>query len=160
MNTKRNEFTLTYFQGKVWAIGGYNHSNDTDTWLDTIETFDVTKNKWKTSNLRLLTERSGHSAVAYHKKLLVIGGDSNFRIISSVEVYSSETNQFSFVAPMNIPRCYFGCCVVNSSLYVIGGILDDDTLTDEVEIYDIEKDEWRRGPSLPLKLANFACSNT
>ena len=60
---------------------------------------------------------------------------------------------------MNIPRIGFGCCVVNSSLYVIGGSLDYDTLTDEVEIYDIEKDEWRRGPSLPLKLAELACSN-
>ena len=127
MNTKRSEFTLTYFQGKVWAIGGFNHSNDTDTWLDTIETFDITKNKWKTSNLRLLTERSGHSTVAYDKKLFVVGGDKKDSFLASVEVYSSETNQFSFVASMNIPRCYFGCCVVNSSLYVIGGSLDYET---------------------------------
>ena len=158
MNTKRSECTLTYFQGKIWAIGGFN---DVDKWLDTIETFDITQNRWTTSNLRLLTERAGHGTVAYDKKLFVVGGGYEESIFSSVEVYSSETNQFSFVASMNIPRCNFGCCVVNSSLYAMGGSsLDYDAPTDEVEMYDVEENKWRRGPSLPLKLADFACSET
>ena len=160
MNTKRFEFTLTYFQGKIWAIGGCNNSNEFGTWLDTIETFDITQNKWKTSNLRLLTNRCGHSTVAYDEKLFVIGGDSKEHVLSSVEVYSSKTNQFSFVAKMNIPRFNFGCCIVNSNLYVIGGCLSDDTQTNKVEIYDFENNKWRKGPKFPLKLYGFACTTT
>ena len=160
MKNKRVDFTLTYFEGKIWAIGGYNYTNGTGTWLDTIETFDITQNKWTTSNLKLQSKRSGHSTVAYDKKLFVIGGGNEQHIISSVEVYSSKTNQFSFVAEMNIPRFSFGCCIVDSSLYVIGGYIDYKTSTDTVEIYDFEKNEWRRGPSLPLKLHDFACTNT
>ena len=160
MNTKRLELTLTYFQGKIWAIGGYNKLNGTEAWLDTIETFDITQNKWTTSHLKLQTKRCGHSTVAYDKKLFVIGGASERHIISSVEVYSSKTNQFSFVANMNFPRSNFGCCIVDSSLYVIGGLLNLKNSTDTVEIYDFERNEWKSGPSLPLKFCCFACSNT
>ena len=160
MNNKRVNFTLTYFQGEIWAIGGYNSLYGSDTWLDTIEKFDIIQNKWTTSHLKLLTKRCGHSTVAYDQKLFVIGGGSERHVISSVEVYSSKTNQFSFVAEMNIPRYNFGCCIVNLSLYVIGGCLDDETYTNKVEIYDFKKNEWREGPSLPLKLFDFACTNT
>ena len=160
MNTKRVELTLTYFQGKIWAIGGCNYTNLFGTYLETIETFDLAINKWTTSSLKLLTKRCGHSTVAHDKKLFVIGGNSEEHTISSVEVYSSKTNQFSFVAEMNIPRYNFGCCIVNLSLYVIGGCLDDETYTNNVEIYDFKKNEWREGPSLPLKLFDFACTNT
>ena len=128
--------------------------------MKSIEIFDLIQNKWTTSNLRLLTKRCGHSTVAYDEKLFVIGGHSKEHVLSSVEVYSSKTNQFSFVAKMNIPRFNFGCCVVNSNLYVIGGILSDDTETNKVEMYDFEKNKWRKGPSLPLKLYGFACTTT
>ena len=110
--------------------------------------------------MKLLTKRFGHSTVVYDKKIFVIGGASEQHNISSVEVYSSKTNQFSFVAEMKIPRCNFGCCIVDSSLYVIGGSLDYESSTDTVEIYDFEKNKWRKGPSLPLKLCLFGCSNT
>ena len=161
MNTKRFQLTLTYFQEKIWAVGGFNNSNGTYTWLDTIETFDITQNKWTTSHLKLLTKRCGHRAVAYDEKLFVIGGDSEEHVISSVEVYSSKTNQFSFVAAMNIPRFNFGCCIVDSRLYVIGGSFNSDgSPTDTVEIYDFEKNKWKSGPSLPMKLHDFACTNT
>ena len=160
MNTKRLEFTLTYFQGKIWAIGGFNYSNDNETWLDTIETFDLAINKWATSHLRLLTKRCGHSTVAYDKKLFVVGGDSERHTIPSVEVYSSETNQFSFVSEMKIPRFNFGCCIINSSLYLIGGSLNYESSTNAVEIYDLEKNEWKIGPSLPLNLVQFSCTSS
>ena len=160
MNTKRVELTLTYFQGKIWAIGGYNRLNDTNTWLDTIETFDLAQNKWTVSHLRLLTKRCGHSTVAYDKKLFVVGGESKQHTIPSVEVYSSITSQFSFVSEMKIPRYNFGCCIVNSSFYVIGGSLNHESSTNEVEIYDPEKNEWKRGPSLPFNLFKFSCANS
>ena len=48
-------------------------------------------------------------------------------------------------------------------MYVIGGIVDTENDkeidTEDVEIYDIENDVWENGPSLPLPLAAFGCSN-
>ena len=159
MNAKRCRFALIYFQYKIWAIGGYSNN----THLDTIETFDLAENKWTTINTKLLSKRGGHSAVVHNKKFYVIGGTNNdAEVVSSIEVYSSETNQFSFVKSMNFRRSNFGCCILSSKLYVIGGNLDSDCnkRTDEVEIYDIAKDVWEKGPSLPLKLAAIGCSST
>ena len=159
MNIKRSAFSLIYFQDKIWAIGGYSGK----TRLDTIETFDLAENKWTTIDTKLLSRRASHSAVVHNKKFYVMGGVNNgYKVLSSVEVYSSETNQFSFVRPMNLRRADLRCCIVNSSVYVIGGFVhwENKKITDQVEIYDIEQDVWEKGPSLPLKLAGIGCSAT
>ena len=157
MNTKRSSLSLIYFQDKIWAIGGLSNGIT----FDTIETYDLSENKWTIIDTKLSSERCGHSAVVNNNKFFVIGGDSYNGTLSSVEVYSSETNQFSFVASMNIGRANFGCCIVNSKLYVIGGVVDTEKFigTDDVEIYDIENDVWENGPSLPLPFAGMGCSN-
>ena len=158
MNTKRGMFALIYFQNKIWAIGGYSGKN----FLNTIETYDLAKNIWTTIDTKLLSKRDGPSATVHNTKVFVIGGCNTGGVLSSIEVYSSETNQFSFVNSMSLSRTNFGCCIVNSSIYVIGGILDTGKkiITDEVEIYDIENDVWEKGPSLPLKLTAVGCSST
>ena len=157
MNTKRDAFALIYFQDKIQAIGDWSNEKI----IDTIETYDLGENKWTTIDTKLLTKRIGHSAVVHNTRFFVIGG-ANVQILSSVEIYSSETNQLSFVSSMNLSRADFGCCLINSSVYVIGGIFApaDCKVTDKVEIYDIEKDEWKKGPSLPVKLAGVVCSST
>ena len=68
---------------------------------------------------------------------------------------------FDFVTTNRQCLKFFGCCIVNSKLYVIGGVLDIEnyTLIDGVEIYDIEDDVWENGPSLPLTLTGFGCSD-
>ena len=98
---------------------------------------------------------------SHNNKFFVIGGDNHNGTLSSVEVYTSKTNQFSFVSSMKIGRSYCGCCIVNSRLYVIGGFVDreNDISTNDVQIYEIENDVWEYGPSLPLPLVRFGCSN-
>ena len=157
MNTKRASFPLIYFQDKTWAIGGVSNG----ICLDTIETYDLSENKWTTIDTKLLSKRCSHSAIVHNNKFFVIGGVNENKTRSSVEVYSSVTNQFSFVSSMNISRTDFGCCVVNSRLYVIGGFFDikNYNVTDGVEIYDIENDVWENGPCLPLTLSGFGCSD-
>ena len=151
-------FPLIYFEDKLWAIGGWSN----ETFLDTIESYDICENKWTTIGTKLLSKRCDHSAVVHNKKFFVIGGENEDGMLSSVEMYSSETNQFSFVSSMNLSRAFFGCCIVNSRLYAIGGLLNKkyDKATEEVEIYDIDNDVWQNGPILPLPLAQFGYTST
>ena len=157
MNIKRGCFPLLYFQDQIWAIGGWSNR----TSLDTIETYDLSINKWTTIDTKLLSKRSGHNAVVHNNKFFVIGGKNINGMLSSLEVYSSETNQFSSVTSMKIGRINFGCCIINSKMYVTGGMVDTENYvgTDDVEIYHIENDVWENGPSLPLALTGFGCSN-
>ena len=164
MNTKRSKFALVYFEDKIWAIGGRLNK----TPLDSIETYDLAKNKWTNLDIKLLTKRSGHSAVVHNKKFFVIGGFHYKAPVkaystypaASIEVYSSETNQFTFVSQMVQPRAYFGCSIFNNNLIVYGGRLNKIEVTDSVEIYDIENQVWSQGPNLPLLLAECGCATT
>ena len=158
MNTKRCTFSIVYFQKKVWAIGGFDDTKKSPT--NVIETFDLTKNRWTVSDVKLVNKRYGHSTVAHDNKLYVVGGNDFRGILASVEVYSGETNQFSYVTSMRMPRTMSKCCIINSSLYVIGGSLHhfEEKPTKTVEIYEIEKGVWTEGPSLPFGLTNFGCS--
>ena len=151
MNTKRNSFALIYFQDKVWAIGGISNGQT----LNTIETYDLAENKWTTIDTKLLQRREGHGAVANNDKFFVIGGSSiKYEEVNSVELYSSQTNQFTFVTQMNIGRSYFGCCIFKNKILVYGGCFKTNC-TDSVEVYDIENDVWSEGPKLPLPLGFF-----
>ena len=163
MNTKRFCFTLTYFQQKVWAIGGCDKKFNGKS-FDTIETYNFADDKWSIIDVKLLVNRKGHSAIAYNDSLFVIGGQNkNEGPLSSVEVYSHVTKQFSFVSAMKIPRSLFGCCLLDSNIYATGGMssIKDSrrSFTDEVEIYDIKSDVWMKGPKLPLAIAAHSCNS-
>ena len=162
MNTKRSYFTLTYFQQKVWAIGGYDTVESNS--FDTIETYNLAEDNWSIIDVKLLKKRLGHSTVAYNDKLFVIGGhNSNEGTLSSVEVYSNVTNQFSYVSAMKIQRSLFGCCLLDSKIYATGGMSSIEgyrvSHSDEVEIYDIKSDIWMKGPKLPLAIMAHSCNS-
>ena len=78
--------------------------------------------------------------------------------MSSVEVYSAETNQFSFVHQMSLARSFFGCRIIGNNIYVLGGYLKRNHATDSVEVYDIKNDIWSSDLKLPLPLALFGHS--
>ena len=154
MNTKKSAFVLIYFQKTIWAIGGFSNT----TFLDTIEAYNLAENIWITLDIKLLSKRRCHSAVVYNQKFFVVGGYYR-NALSSVEVYSSETDQFSFVSSMSQARSFFGCNIFNNSLVVFGGCFKTSEITDSVEVYDIEKNVWSKGPNLPLPLVAFGCAS-
>ena len=118
MNTKRELFALIYFQSKIWVIGGSLDGNC----IYTIKTYNLTENKWTTVDAKLQSKRSSHSAIVHNQSFFVVGGHNQNKPLSSVEVYSSETNQFSFVSQMNPARAFFGSSIFNNSLIVFGGM--------------------------------------
>ena len=151
MNTKRRACALIYFQDKLWVNGGMN-----TTYMETIEIYDLAENRWTINDTKLLSQRAQHGALVHNKKFFVIGGENKDGVLSSVEIYSSETNQFSFVSPMVQARSMFGCSIFNNKLIVFGRRLNVDTeIIDSFEIYDIEKQVWLKGPTLPRPLTAF-----
>jgi hypothetical protein len=53
-------------------------------------------------------------------------------------------------APMPDPRGETASAVIGEELIVVGGLRGVSTVSDEVSIYDIRRDRWRRGPKLPV----------
>lgn len=112
-------------------------------------------------------------SIVYKNKIYVFGGVTGFidqkqenpskryRIIFNpqVECYDPNTNQWTSLSPIpNIKGLsHYGICLVDNKVWLVGGRLAPrKTLTDEVWIYDIEKDAWIQGPKLPKKIASGA----
>lgn len=75
--------------------------------------------------------------------------------------YNPETEEWTSLAGMLTPRFNFGACVVEDEIYVAGGQIYSHasyTINREVlrtvEIYNIDANQWRLGPELPLDLYN------
>ena len=166
---------MVEYLNQVWLVGGevdLDQSNSES--LDTVVIFDPVSDSQITSRVKMNVGRdSAGAVVGSEDRLFVFGGqnDSLYEL-SSVEMYSPRTNEFTLVAPMKIKRWDLGACRVGNLVYVMGGEVfeyDDESgdheygLTDSVEIYNMDTDEWSGGVDLPescIKVSAFATDGT
>ena len=144
-----------------------------------LEYYDIKTRKWDTWSTNLLEKRFGHEAVAFDDKLYVFGGQNKIHIyastssinssfrekefanscIYSVEMYSLETNQFTFVKPIPLPITYFRFCTTENCIYLIGGKNQKSDTTKDVLLYNTDCDDWTTGFSFPHPIGEFSvCS--
>ena len=69
------------------------------------------------------------------------GGHDGYRIFDSVECYDSQTDKWSFIAPMQTKRCRLGLSGLNKKLYAAGGY-DSLNFLNTVECYDPILNKW------------------
>ncbi|MCU0446755.1 MAG: hypothetical protein MUE85_17750 [Microscillaceae bacterium] len=137
------------------------------------------KNDFRQANYPIWT-RIGNAPVVkaeagslvYNDLFYVFGGISGFidktqqspskryRIVftNSAEYFDPKTQQWTSITPKpGRGVSHYGICLVDDQVWLAGGRLDPDrALTNEVWIYDLQKDTWTPGPSLPHKLASGA----
>ena len=88
----------------------------------------------------MIEKRYGHSAVALHEKIYIIGGGNfNDHLLNTAEVFDTTTVQFSSKQSMQIPRYRFGAAIIEHQLYCFGG--DD---RNSVEFFDLYTREWKK----------------
>lgn len=92
---------------------------------------------------RLQRARRGAAAVSLAGKIYVVGG-WNDEFLSSVECYDPASNEWTSVAPLNIARAGHQCCVVDDSIYAIGGrqSIYGELPAIEIEKYDQRSNKW------------------
>ena len=131
LNSKRALHAAVVCSGGVYVIGGHNGSLR----LDSIERIDVAKlcsgaavrttsNQWTTLNCRLTTARNGCSAVAVHKRYIVVIGGSNGDPLSSVDIIDTavQSNHAVIAGPsMAVPRCCCASAVIGHRIFSVGG---------------------------------------
>ena len=155
--TKRSFFSLVYFNGSILALGGSSGQYEI---LDTIESFNIKTKKWSLWPTRLLQKRSSHVAVGYDDRFYVFGGRINHKITGSIEMYSQQTDQFTYVTPMPFRMHSFGYCKRNECIYLMGGTNEDlevdlsktTKLTTTTLVYNTEFDSWNTWVDLPYKI--------
>ncbi len=114
------------------------------------------------SNLPIPTPRAEMAIMSLDEKIYVVGGlDETESPLDVVEVYDTKTNSWSALSPLPEPLHHTTGVAYDGKLYVAGGTQDQIPsyfgffLRDKSKaesfffIYDIEKDEWSKGPDLP-----------
>jgi len=122
------DLALVWYDNKVLATGGrfgdhfetnliFKFDPDEGIWTSWFECLDGKERK-----MMMRYKRFGHSAVVAHDKLYIVGGIGHDRECQdSVEMYSKETQRFTFVRRMINPRAFFGCCAIDDAIFVFGG---------------------------------------
>lgn len=130
--------------GRFWVIGGDN-SPEVDG--RQVYSYDVAAGTWR-EEPRLPATRMNLAAVAFEGKLYAFGGLDPVHPTRTVFVYDPDARRWSRAARMPVELHAHSASVYRGEIWIFGG--RDRTIARQrgVWIYNPERDEWRRGPSL------------
>jgi N-acetylneuraminic acid mutarotase len=150
-----------YVMGGAWGLAG---SEKNDVWV-----YDPAANTW-TIERPMPTARGGMDANVVDGKIYVVGGsaadalDSTVDVVLDVnEVYDPVSDTWSIKTPIPTPVFDYASAVVDSKIYVIGGLAPNDTLIMRVnlnQIYDPATDTWSLGSPLPNNQTSISAGAT
>ncbi|KPP79616.1 kelch-like protein 8-like [Scleropages formosus] len=141
MNSRRRHVGVISVGGKVYAVGGHDGSEH----LGNMEVFDPLTNKWM-MKASMNTKRQGSGTrgialAALGGPIYAIGGLDDNSCFNDVERYDIESDHWSAVAPMNMPRGGVGSVALGSYVYAVGGN-DGVASLSSVERFDPHLNKW------------------
>ncbi|XP_077969426.1 kelch-like protein 23 [Styela clava] len=138
--------SLVAADGKVFCIAGQSKQQYRAT--NQVEIYDPVTSTWSMDNRSLNEARYYASATATEEGIYVIGGYVNGKsLLTTVEFRSSVTKAWVMLKPMKTARHWFGSCVIDEEVYVIGG----NGNPANIEEYDPEIKEWKIIETIPGK---------
>ncbi|KAL9972442.1 hypothetical protein ACROYT_G018744 [Oculina patagonica] len=131
-------------------------------WKETL-CYLPSENKWyKTAHMPPSIKEIGSSLTSCHGRLYITGEnradelDVTNQVSGRVHKYNPDTNLWQEVAPLNVARCAVCAVADKNSLYAIGGLsVNGDS--DDVEVFDPEKNSWRKLASTLTKKKKLCC---
>ena len=119
--------------------------------------FDSGQNNWK-KLAAVNEERYNAFGAAMNDKIYIAGGlsSSNYKALSSCEVYNPATNEWQLMPSLNVPRLNASMVCFAGQLYVLGGT----TITQRghvhvralgVEMFDFERNQWTQKSAIPVE---------
>ena len=110
----------------------------------------------KSDKISFMNEpRFGSSATVMFNKLVVTGGKNKHKILSSVECYTPDTNDWRFIESTNLPKDSHALVAFGGFLYDIGG-WDGENCLSSVEQLRGEKDTWKFVEPMKTKRGGLA----
>ena len=106
--------------------------------------------------VEMLTPRTRLALVAYQEQLFAVGGDRESGVTGLVEIYSINTDTWSSGAPKPTPVSNVSAAVIGERIYVPGGCIGVNQVTDRVEAYDASDGTWTQVASLPIRICAYA----
>ena len=153
----KSNFVLAAVDNKLFCFGGLTINQHP---TEIIECYDIKLNKWSYVGM-MPTPLVDLSAMVYKGMMYILGGRTGVGAHNIMMRFEHKKNEWTSLAGMPTPRFNFGSCVVGDEIYVAGGQIyshSSHTISREslssVEIYSVEKNQWRQGPNLPEEMYN------
>ena len=131
MPTGKSNFQGAYWNGKIYAPGGYTGAHITENAI-----YDIATDTWSTG-APLPAAQSGQQA-AFNGKIYNIGGNPGPQ--TTVTIYDIATDTWSTGAAMPVATTYGRAITVGSYIYYVGGIAT--VTTNAVYRYDPTANTW------------------
>lgn len=150
----RGHFASCVFNGKVWALGGWDpYSRDrmqremTEAKaLKSVEIYDTSKGEWSRGP-DMVDRRAFHKAGVVGGQLMVVGGFDGVKDLAALDRLDLDRSQWIRGMNMRQPRSGLGVGTVRGRLYVFGGH-DGLSCLGTVESLDPRQGVWREEPEL------------
>jgi N-acetylneuraminic acid mutarotase len=146
MPTPRTEVTSANLDNDVYVIGGFTSDGET---TDVVEMYNTTTDSWKTDIAPLPVPLHHALSVPFQDKIYVIGGYvDDWTPSDKLLLYHPATNEWTQSSVMPTARGSPNAHFVNSTLYVIGGDANEESLN-VVESYDPTTNQWTTHTPMP-----------
>ncbi|OPJ72033.1 kelch repeat and BTB domain-containing protein 12 [Patagioenas fasciata monilis] len=171
----RELYALGTIHNDLYVIGGQMKVKNQYLVTNCVEKYSMEQGTWR-STAPLPVPLACHGVVTVKNKLYVLGGwtpqmdlpdDEPDRLSNRTFRYDPAQDKWAEGAPMKYSKYRFSTAVVNSEIYVLGGIgcLGRDRgqtrkCLDAVEIYNPDGDFWRDGPLMPSPLLSLRTNST
>jgi N-acetylneuraminic acid mutarotase len=146
MPTPRGALSVTEYDGKLYAIGGYDRKTNSAA----VEVYDAERNIW-VERAPLPTPRDHLATATVSGKVYAIGGrlDGDYRRnLSITEVYDPIADRWGRAADLPTARSGITASVVGGRVYVFGGEGGEGTFR-ENEAYHPAHDTWQTMAPMP-----------
>jgi N-acetylneuraminic acid mutarotase len=146
MPTARGALSVTVYDGKLYAIGGYEGKANSAA----VEVYDPVRNSW-TGRAPLPTPRDHLATSAAAGKIYAVGGrlkGDYHRNLSTTEVYEPASDTWSRAADLPTARSGITAAEAGGRIYVFGGEGPDGTFNAN-EAYDPARDAWQTMTPMP-----------
>jgi non-specific serine/threonine protein kinase len=160
-NIPRAEAAAATVRGQIYLAGGFTIGGVT---TNQVERYDPRRDRWRFVSPMPIT-LNHPAAVAHRGKLYVLGGYrqgvSNpglpTQVLDATRAflrYDPETDRWSRLPAMPVPRAAAAAAVVGHRLFVAGGraelpsVLTSQGLLKRLDIYNFKTGRWRRGPDM------------
>jgi len=137
--------------GIVYVIGGQPTARGSGPFLQDVYAYDPTSDSWEVRT-PMPTWRSGSAGTVLDGKIYVAGGRPPHG--HDFAVYDPQSDRWTELPDMPTQRNHFIVVAIDSKIYAVGGRFGggySSEVTDIVEIYDPETNEWRLGTLMPTK---------
>ena len=116
MNQKRTHFSLSVFNGLLYAVGGRN----TEGSLASLECFVPSTNQWQPKT-PLEVARCCHASAVTDGQVLVTGGYISNGYSRSVCAYNPASDSWQELPGLSTPRGWHCAVTLGDRVYVMGG---------------------------------------